>query len=82
VFLLITIAEIIGGCVGLLTGHHAIAFLNFWVGGAFGAGIGLIGGMVWHYSNPVRRNSENREVMTFFCIAASVFCVVGWFLRR
>ena len=81
VFLLVAITEIIGGFVGLLTGHHAFAFLNFWVGGAFGAGVGLIGGMVWHYSDPVRRNSENWEVITFYCIVTLVLCIAGWFLR-
>lgn len=81
VFLVVVAAEIVGGCVGLLTGHHANAFLNFWVGGAFGAGIGLIGGLVWHYSAPTRRTRENREVIAFFCVAALVLCIAGWFLK-
>ena len=82
VFLLVVGAEIIGGCIGLLTGHHAIAFLDFWVGGAFGAGAGLIGGMVWHYFDPVRRNSENREVIAFICITALGLYTAGWFLKQ
>ena len=81
VFLVVVAAEIVGGCIGLLTGHHAIAFVNFWVGAAFGAGVGLIGGLVWHYSAPLRRSNGNREVIAFICFTALVLSVAGWVLK-
>ena len=78
----IAAAQVMGGIVGLVVAHHTTLFLNFWFGGAFAMAFGLIFGLVWHYNHPLRRNTEHREILAFFCFATLMLLVAACVLHN
>ena len=62
--------QVAGGLVGLLLVGYGDGFVRLWMGAALASGPGLLAGILWHRSDPLRRKSTSAGYLVYLGVLA------------